>query len=128
MRFPNFVVKEVGNTFDVTYHDFIWFMNPIYKLDNKLFVNTILEAYEVYIKYDGIYVKFVSPNELYVHQYSFNKEEQRILSAYQEQNGYYYDEYYRSYVCDYLILLKSFEKWINSYNNLKVNKYGELPF
>ena len=121
--FPDEVNQDLINTFDTFLPLLI--INPVYKFDNKYFKNTILEAYEVYAKHDGIYVKFVAPNDFYVYQIPSNKVEQRILYSYVAENGYHHD-YFHGWRRNYSILLKSLRNWICAYNNTKIYGCGEI--
>jgi hypothetical protein len=49
-------------------------IKTVYQLDNKYFKGTMLEAYNVYVKYDGIYIKLDISPEIY------KSEEIRIIT------------------------------------------------
>lgn len=116
--FPKYLVKEVEDEFKTIFP--VSMCGIKYQLENKYFKDSILEAYNVYVKYDGIYVKFESPNENYVCENEDNNSEYLLVSG--------YDPLKNSNV-SIPELLRRLESYINNKNLIKsskLNKYGEL--
>lgn len=110
------LIKQINLKFDSAIVTF--FLNPIYKLENKYFKNTILEAYNVYIKYDGIYIMFKLPNNNYICEKDYNFEEQILIYGSNKLNFLF---------CSFEDMLDSLKKLIIKYGNyFKTNRNGEI--
>jgi hypothetical protein len=105
----NFVVIEspiLEKFFDTTLP--LWISRPVYQLDNKYFKGTILEAYNVYIKYDGIYIKLDISPEIY------KSKEVKLFSFFCLLGCNIY----------YTTVLRVLDSFLNL--DVSLNKYGEI--
>lgn len=117
--FPRYIIKEIEESFITIFPLFM--CNIKYHLENKYFKNTILEAYDVYVRYNGIYIKFVKPNDSYICENIDNELEIYLLDC-NYSPGDNFNEYIPRLLCE-------LEKYINGKKSLKsylLNKYGEL--
>lgn len=87
----------------------LYFNTSIYYFDNKFFSNTILSAYNVYIKNNGIYIKFAKPNELYI----YDNHEYHIINI-------------NDLLDNINKLLQALIQWITENQMLKIDKFGQI--